>query len=187
VTDAPDATDPAEPGRRVAPSLVAGRSLRVVLLVMCVVLAVAVGVAWWRTHDDPPAAGADALTSSSAREDGRQAAARLTRTVLSYDWRTLDEDVAAASKVSAPSFRAQYARAMSGVRAQTVRNRVTLTAAPVDTAIVSASGSRLVALVFVDQTTTARGSANRRLDQNRVLVTLTRHGGEWRVSKMDVF
>ena len=182
-----ETAETAEPAPRATPSLVGGRSLSAVLLVLCLVLAGAVGVAWWRARDTGSAPGTDAITSASAREDGREAAGRLTQTVLSYDWRTLDEDVAAASRVSAPSFRAQYARAMSGVRAQTVRNRVTLTAAPVDTAIVSATASRLVALVFVDQTTTARGSANRRLDQNRVLVTLTRHGGEWRVSKMDVF
>lgn len=175
------------------PTLLSGRSLLVALLVLCVGLAGAVGLAWWR-DEHPPAAATTAttattaaITSAAARDSGPQAAARLTRTVLSYDWRTFEEDVAAAARVAAPGFRKQYARTMSGVRAETVRNRVTLTAVPVDTAIVSASSSRLVALVFVDQITTARGSANRRLDQNRVLVTLTRHGGEWRVSKMDAF
>lgn len=162
------------------------RGLVLALLVLCLVLAGAAGVTWWRT-DRPSAAPGDALTSGAARDDGLAAAKRLTRTVLSYDWRTLDQDAADAAKVSAPSFRAQYARAMAGVRAETVRDQVTLAAVPVDAAVVSASASRLVALVFLDQTTTARGSANRRLDQNRVLVTLTRHGGEWRVSKMVAF
>lgn len=164
-----------------------GRGLVLALFVLCLVLAIAVGVTWWRTAARAPSAPGDAITSGAARDDGLATARRLTRTVLSYDWRTLDQDAADAAKVSAPGFRAQYARAMSGVRAETLRDQVTLKAVPVDAAVVSATPSRLVALVFVDQTTTARGSANRRLDQNRVLVTLTRHGGEWRVSKMVAF
>ena len=40
---------------------------------------------------------------------------------------------------------------------------------------------------LVEQASSAKGTTNQRLDQNRGLVTLTRDGGEWRVSKMDAF
>jgi hypothetical protein len=76
---------------------------------------------------------------------------------------------------------------MDDVKAQTVKNQVKLDASVVATSIVSATEEKVVALVFVNQVTTAKGTENRRLDQNRVLVTLGRDEGEWRVSKMDAF
>lgn len=162
--------------------------LLVVLVVLCLVLAAVAGFAWWRAENpsgDDPSAGP--ITSAEARDAGLQQATRLTQQVLSYDWKTLDEDITASEKLLAPSFRGEYTKAMEGVKAQTVKNQVKLTADAVATSIVSASDDRVEALVFVNQVTTAKGTGNQRLDQNRVLVTLTRHGGEWRVSKMDAF
>jgi Mce-associated membrane protein len=95
--------------------------------------------------------------------------------------------VKSSEAVLAPSFRSEYAKTMAGVRDQTLKNQVKLTAKAAATSVVSATADKVVALVFVDQITTAKGTTNQRLDQNRVLVTLTRSGGEWRVSKMDAF
>lgn len=172
---------------RPVPFLASFRLLRL-LVATCLVLVLVTGYAWWRSqHPKDGAAPNGAITSSSARDAGLQAAATLTTKVLSYDWRTLDKDTAAAEAVLAPSFRGQYAKTMAGVHAQTLKNQVKLSAAAVATSIVSATEDKVVALVFVNQVTTAKGAANQRLDQNRVLVTLTRDGGEWRVSKMDAF
>jgi len=162
--------------------------LLVGLVVLCLVLAAVAGFAWWRVENpsaDEESAGP--ITSADARDAGLQAATRLTQKVLSYDWKTIDEDVEASEKLLAPSFRGEYSKAMDGVKAQTVKNQVKLTADPVATSVVSASARKVEALVFVNQVTTAKGTENQRLDQNRVLVTLTRDGGEWRVSKMDAF
>lgn len=156
-----------------------------VLLVVCLVLAGVAAVAYGRSRN--PAQGSGPITSTSARENGLTEAAALTQKVLSYNWQTLDADIKGAEAVSAPGFRAEYAKTMSGVRAQTVQNQVKLTASAVASSIVSATPDKVVALVFVNQVTTAKGTTNQRLDQNRVLVTLTRDGGEWRVSKMDAF
>ena len=41
--------------------------------------------------------------------------------------------------------------------------------------------------MFVNQVTTAKGTANQRVDSSRVLVTLTRSGGDWRISKLKAF
>jgi Mce-associated membrane protein len=116
-----------------------------------------------------------------------QEASKITAKVLSYDWKTLDADMKAAQKLLAPSFRSEYAKAMNDVKAQTIKNQIVLKASVVATSIVSATQEKVVALVFVNQVTTAKGTENQRLDQNRVVVTLGRHGGEWRVSKMDAF
>ena len=158
------------------------------LVVLCLLLSCVAGVAWWRSeHPDKGAAPDGAITSTEARDAGMQAAARLTQKVLSYDWKTLDADSKANQAVLAPSFRKEYSETMSGVKAEAVKNQVKLAASTQATSIVSATENKVVALVFLNQITTAKGTANRRVDSSRVLVTLTRSGGDWRISKLKAF
>ncbi len=176
-----------EPPSARVPFLASSRLLGI-LLALCLVLGGVAGYAWWRSENpEDGVAPSGAITSAEARDAGMTAASTLTTKVLSYDWKTLDADMKAAEAVLAPTFRAEYARAMGNVKAQTVKNQVKLTAQVVATSIISASEKKVQALVFVNQVTTAKGSGNQRLDQNRVRVTLTRDGGDWRVSKMDAF
>jgi hypothetical protein len=162
--------------------------LLVGLVVLCLLLSCVAGVAWWRSeHPKEGAAPNGAITSTEARNDGMQAAARLTQKVLSYDWKTLDADSKANQAVLAPSFRKEYSETMSGVKAEAVKNQVKLAASTEATSIVSATENKVVALVFLNQITTAKGTANRRVDSSRVLVTLTRSGGDWRISKLKAF
>jgi Mce-associated membrane protein len=185
---APPPPPPApEPTAAPVPFLASARLL-VGLVILCLVLAGVAGYAWWRAeHPDDGAAPNGAITSAQARDAGMQAAAQLTQKVLSYDWQTLDADIKAAEAVSAPSFRSEYAKTMAGVKAQTIKNQVKLSADAAATSIVSATENKVVALVFVNQVTTAKGTTNQRVDSSRVLVTLTRGDGDWRVSKLKPF
>jgi hypothetical protein len=185
----PPAPEPAasEPTVASGPFLASARLL-VGLVILCLVLAGVAGYAWWRAeHPDDGAAPNGAITSTGARDQGMQAAAQLTQKVLSYNWETLDADIKAAEAVSAPSFRSEYAKTMAGVKAQTIKNQVKLSADAAATSIVSATENKVVALVFVNQVTTAKGTTNQRVDSSRVLVTLTRGDGDWRVSKLKPF
>jgi hypothetical protein len=197
---APEPLAPPEPEPEPGPDPVplvaepAGRSgrwasgrLTVVLVVLCLLLAGAAFATWWRGQHQDDEEVATAISSAQARDAGIQQATTLTQKVLSYDWQSLDKDVATNERLLAPSFRKQYAETMAGVRDQTIKNQVTLTATVVASSTVSATPDQVVALVFVNQVTKATKANNQRLDQNRVLVTLTRSGGEWRVSKMDAF
>jgi Mce-associated membrane protein len=162
--------------------------LLISLVVLCVVLCCVLGVAWWRSeHPDEGAAPDGAITSTEARNEGMEAASDLTQKVLSYDWKTLDADSKANQEVLAPSFRKEYSKTMAKVKAQAVKNQVKLAAKAQATSIVSATENKVVALVFLNQTTTAKDTANRRVDSSRVLVTLTRSGGDWRISKLKAF
>ena len=175
------------PGPARVPFL-ASFKLLVGLVVLCVVLVGVTAFAWWRSeHPDDGAAPDGAITSAEARDQGMQAAAQLTQKVLSYDWKTLDEDIKASEAVLAPSFRSEYAKTMAGVKAQTVKNQVKLSAEAAATSIVSATDNKVEALVFVNQATMAKGTGQR-IDSSRVLVTLTRtDGGDWRISKLKPF
>ncbi len=162
--------------------------LLIALAVVCLVLCCAAGFAWWRAENPDEGAAPDgAITSTQARDAGMQAAAQLTQKVLSYDWKTMDADSLANQAVLAPSFRNEYAKTMARVKAGAIKNQVKLAASAAATSIVSATETDVVALVFVNQVTTAKGTSDQRVDSSRVLVTLTRSGGDWRISKLKAF
>ena len=170
------------------PGLLGSLRLLIALVVVCLVLCCVAGFAWWRSENPDEGAAPDgAITSTEARDGGMQAAARLTQKVLSYDWKTLDADSLANQAMLAPSFRTEYAKTMAGVKAGAVKNQVKLKSTAAATSIVSATEKKVVALVFVNRVTTAKGTANQRVDSTRVLVTLTRSGGDWRISKLKAF
>jgi hypothetical protein len=187
-TEAPPPPPPALDAAPARLPFLASAPLLASLVILCLVLAAVAGYAWYRSeHPDDGAAPSGAITSAQARDAGMQAAGQLTQKVLSYDWQTLDADIKAAEAVSAPSFRSEYAKTMASVKDQTVKNQVKLTADPAATSIVSATENKVVALVFVNQMTTAKGTAKQRVDSSRVLVTLTRRDGDWRISKLKPF
>jgi hypothetical protein len=195
--------EPVDPGDRPAPppppyeeryagapraSFLDSFGLLIALVVVCLLLAAVGGYAWYRSeHPDEGAAPDGAITSTEARDAGMAAAAQLTQKVLSYDWKTLEADSKANQAVLAPSFRKEYAKTMADVKAGAVKDQVKLKSSAEATSIVSATESKVVALVFVNRVTTAKGTHNQRVDSTRVLVTLTRSGGDWRISKLKAF
>ncbi len=167
------------------PFLASSRLLGV-LVALCLVLTVVTGYAWWRSeHPEDGKAPDGAITSAQARDAGMQAATQLTQKVLSYDWKTLDADIKASEAVLAPSFRSEYAKTMAEIKEQTVKNQVKLTASVVAASVITASEQKVVALVFVNQLTTAKGAGNQRVSVVRARVTLSRGSGEWRVSELE--
>ena len=91
----------------------------------------------------------DAITSTTARDAGLQAATRLSQKIFSYDWKTFDQDAASSEKVLGASFRKEYASTIAKTRATAVANQVKQTAQASATSIVSASDQKVVALVFM--------------------------------------
>lgn len=138
-----------------------------------------------------PTSGEDAvavqLRDRTARDAALQAATRLTQQVLSYKWNTIEADIRKARAGMTPGFEKEYLEAMDSVRDQTREKQIELKASVVAAGVVSATESRFEALLFTNQTTLAKGSNAPRIDQNRVVVTLVRDAGDWRVSKMDAF
>lgn len=127
------------------------------------------------------------VTSNSARAVAIQAAAESTAQVLSYQSDSFDEDAAEAGKLMTESMREDYLKALEPVKADVVKDGISLKATVVATSLVSYQGDTVKALVFVNQSTTAKGSSNEQLDKNRVEVTMQRDGDGWLISKMEPF
>jgi Mce-associated membrane protein len=107
--------------------------------------------------------------------------------VLSYKWNTLEADREKAEAGMTDDFRKEYRQAMDSVARQTRRNQVVLKADVVAAGLVSADEHQARVLAFTNQSTTTQNSDTPRIDQNRVLVTLTRADGDWRLSDMSAF
>jgi Mce-associated membrane protein len=161
-------------------------------LAVLVVAAAAVLVWLWTQRDDE--AGSD--VTSAAAEEASVASADVMATVLevadeaatrvySYSWKSLADDKAAARDLLTGDMVAQYDRTIAGVASSGRRDRRVVSAEVVGTALVHATTSYARVLVFVNQSTQGRDLASPRLDLDRVLVTLRRVDGGWKVSELD--
>ena len=79
----------------------------------------------------------------------------------------------------------RYDRTMAGVATSSRRDRSVVSAEVVDTALVTATSGDARVLVFVNQRTASDDLDEPTLDLDRVLVTLDRVDGEWKVSELD--
>jgi Mce-associated membrane protein len=177
------ATDPEEEGEAGGTARAALDSLRlmVLLLVLCLVLAGVTAFAYLRFHDSGGTAKGTVITSVGARDAGLTAAAQLTQKVFSYKWTTFDQDATASEAVMAPAFRKEYAATLAKAKSNAIKSQVEQTASVPATSVISATPTRVEALVFMNIVTTGKvGRQN--VTTSRLVVTLTRNGGEWRIS-----
>jgi Mce-associated membrane protein len=156
--------------------------------VPCVLLAAglaAVGVLGWRYRED--------VRAEQARIQAVTAARQAAPVVLSYDYRHLDRDFAAARARLTGHFRDTYRKTTTTVVGPTARKYHGVVKATVAqptggspaASVVSASANRAVILLFVNQVTTSTQVSGSRVDLNRVRMTLTRTADGWKVSAVD--
>ena len=166
---------------------------RWLLVLATLVVVAAVALAWvLRDAGDDPgndvssADSADAaVASAEVKEAVRERAGTGAAAAYSYSWRTLADDKAAARELMTPAMRDRYDRTMAGVTTSSRRDRRVVEAEVVDTALVTASPTYARVLVFVNQRTSGDDRKRPSLDLDRVLVTLERVDGDWRVSELD--
>ena len=176
----------AVPSRRSIQAFVV-RRLTLVLAVLVLLAATGVGVAWWRAEQgSADVAPNGALVGDEPRTQVQVAAVDLTQRTLSYDYKTLKNDMEVARPRMTPSFRKEYDATMAQVRANTVKNQIVLEAVVVSSAIIKATEHQATVLVFLNQTTTAGSGKkrNQQLTRNSLVITLTRTDGDWAMSKL---
>ena len=189
--DSVDATTPDASGQATV-SFQAGlafvkRRLTLVLAVLVVLAATGVGVSWYRAEQGSSAVAPNgALVGDDARTQVLVAAADLTQRTLSYDYKTLANDMEVARARMTPAFLKEYNGTMAQVRPNTEKNKIVLEAVVVSSAIIKATEHRATVLVFVNQTTTAGDGKdrNQQLSRNSLVVTLARGEGDWDMSKL---
>jgi Mce-associated membrane protein len=129
------------------------------------------------------------VSSANAVEHTRSevigAATSGVATVLSYDYRHLDANFAAAERLLTPRFRKQYDDTTGkGVRPLAAKYKAISSADVSAAGVVDAQRDRAVVLVFVNQTVTNSQLTAPRLDRSRIDVTLVRSNGRWLIDKL---
>ena len=178
--------------REAVPSLEQVRSfvvtrLTLVLAALVLLAAAGVAVAWWRAEQGSSTVAPNgSLVGDDARTEVLVAAADLTQRTLSYNHKTLDNDMEVARARMTPSFRKEYESTMEQVRANTEKNKIVLDAVAVSSSIINATEHKATVLMFTNQTTTAGAGKdkNQQLSRNSLVVTLTRGEGEWNISEL---
>ncbi|MFI6440550.1 hypothetical protein [Streptomyces sp. NPDC050759] len=182
--DPPQAEDESGPGTATR----RGPWRRRLNAVLCVLLAAGlavVGVLGWRYRED--------VRAEQARVQAVTAARQAAPVVLSYDYRHLDRDFAAARARLTGHFRDTYRKTTTTVVGPTARKYHGVVKATVAqptggspaASVVSCSADRAVILLFVNQVTTSTQVSGSRVDLNRVRMTLTRTSDGWKVSAVD--
>lgn len=171
----------------------------IAVLALAVVVAAAV-LTWLLVADDDgsrlpggsSAAGGAVVTSVEAKGAALDAAERATTRVLSYSFRSLEEDQDASRAMLAGEMLEQYDDTMRRIGAETMRTKREVRATVVGSAIISATDQEARALLFVNTETRRQGAQRPRVELTRVVVTLqhdeggTEGGGRtWRVTALD--
>ena len=162
--------------------------------VLAVLVVAAAAVLGWLVVRADGAAGegttsaesSDAVVASAGtKADVLEAAAEATTRAYSYSWDTLGEDRTAARELMTREMRRRYDRTMAGVGTSSRTDHTVVTAEVVESALVTATSSYARVLLFVNQTTDGDDLDDPLLDLDRVLVTLVRDDGAWRLDELD--
>ena len=162
--------------------------LTLVLAALVLLAGAGVGVAWWRAEQGTSTVAPDgSLIAEDARTKVLIEAADLTQRALSYDHKTLTNDMEVARDRMTPSFRKEYDATMKQVRANTEKHKIVVEAAAVASAIIRATEHKATVLVMVKQVTTGGigKKRNQQLTRNSLVVTLARGGGDWNMSNVN--
>jgi Mce-associated membrane protein len=121
-----------------------------------------------------------------ARSAGLEAARSAAPVFMAYDHHHLDRDFARAKKLLTGEFQKEYADTTTHVvKPSATKTRAVVVAEVRAASVVSATPDRVVALLFVNQTTTSNRAREPRTDLSRVVMTVDRTNGRWLVSKLD--
>ncbi|MET9434098.1 hypothetical protein [Streptomyces sp. NPDC006551] len=137
----------------------------------------------------------EAVRTDQARTSAAAAARTAAPVILSYDYRHLDRDFAAARGHLTGSFLDEYEKTTTTVVAPTAKKyqgvvKASVAKPPGDDAapavsVVSASPDEAVVLLFMNQVTNSTQVSGPRVDLNRVRMTLARTPQGWKVSAVD--
>lgn len=142
-------------------------------------LLVVVGVLAWQVREHSRV--------DAARTEGLEAAREAARLLFSYDHRTLERDIAAGLAVTTGGYREEYERTTrESVRPVAEQLDAVVEAVPLEAGVVQAAPGRLVALVYLDQTTTSTRVPEPTVDASRVRMVLREADDRWLVEQVRV-
>ncbi|GIH21241.1 hypothetical protein [Rugosimonospora africana] len=144
------------------------------LAVAVVLVGAAAGFAWYRADQ--------ASGQAEARRAAQLAATPAAQAIFSYDYRTFDQGVTKAKAFVTGSFAKEYAQTTASLKSTATKEQAVVQAKVSSTGVIDASGDKVELLVYLDQYRTNTNVSGEKVDQNRVVLTMARVGGTWKVS-----
>ncbi|HEV7207017.1 MAG TPA: hypothetical protein VGN18_20615 [Jatrophihabitans sp.] len=164
----------AETGRGSKGLLVAVSVLAVLVLTLGTLVAILVPTWLHQKHVNAARASALAAARTYAVDFG------------SYDYRHLDADFARVANHLTADFRNTYLADSTRLRPAIVQYQGRSTAIVQGLAVGTVTETRAEVFVMLDQNVTTAQSSTPRTDRNRLQMTLVRHGGHWRISRLQL-
>ncbi len=169
---APPVTDVSGgPRRRTVPAwLLAG---------LAVLTAVLVGLCAWQWSSPADTEVRDATVAAQG------AAERAIVPVLSYDYRTLEEDQATAQSYLTDSYRKDYDELFEFLRENSPNTETVVEAEVLASGVVRSGVDRVQVLLFVNRPTTNKQSEEPVIYKDQVTVTMVQRDGDWLVDDLE--
>jgi len=143
---------------------------------VAVVLAVALALTMLALGNRNALDGARASALGAARTDAVELAG--------YNYRHLNQDFGAVLAHSTASFQRSFAQSSNALKSTLSRYHATAVAKVVSAGLVSATTSRAVVLVFLDQKITNSTQKNASTDRSQVEITLVKPGDSWLINQV---
>jgi Mce-associated membrane protein len=123
---------------------------------------------------------------NSARTSALGAAKIYAVDLASYNYKHLNQDFGKVLAESTPAFKQSFSQSSEALKAALTRYNASASAKVVAAGMVSATTSRAVALVFLNQTVDNTIQKNKPTTESRVEVTLLRSGGRWLIDQVSL-
>lgn len=119
-----------------------------------------------------------------AGRDATKAAKAAITSMVTYDYRTVDEDFKWVDKAGTPGFRSYFTEASAKSKKLILSLQATATGSVIDAAPKEGTTSKVQVLLFVDQLIKSKDDPKGKLDQTRVAMWMVKKDGRWLVSKV---
>ncbi len=123
---------------------------------------------------------------NSARSSALAAAQSYAVDLASYNYQHLDQDFGKVLAESTPTFKQNFTQSSEALRTTLVRYDASASASVVAAGLVSATTSRAVVLVFLNQTVYNTLQKSKPTTESRVEITLLRSGGRWLIDEVSL-
>src|SRR5690348_10153564 len=144
------------------------------LAAAAVLAAALAGIAWYAADGSRQrdAAGRASMTAASTA----------AQAIFSYDYRSFDAGVATAKQYTTGDFTAEYTRTTASLKPTAVKEQAVVQAQVSAVGVVQAGTGSVELLLYLNQYRRNANISGEKVDQNRVVLTMTRVAGAWKVS-----
>lgn len=161
------------------------RTTGVLAVVALLLAAVVAGEAWylWGTSDPTPTAARPVVIGDVEAQTAVETAAQDAAAIFTMSWRTYDAHVARVTSLMTPAMAQRYRASAVPVRRRMVAARARTSTRVAGSGVARAGSDEVLALVFLDQRTTASGAAPS-YTARRAMLTMVRGDGGWLVDNV---